>query len=127
MQASIQRFRRLLTALETWFAESCFLLEQKQFSHASAKRSECQLAISELAVLLQDADVRASLDADSQKRTTQLLERYRAESAKISDRKQRARQKIDALKSTHSRAKHFRNAYGAQSEFIFSSAFANRA
>ncbi len=127
MNPSVQRFQRLLGALEKWFSESCFLFEKEQFPEALETQSRCQLAINEIAVLLQQPQVRASVDGELQVRTTRLLKKYHEESAKFSFQKNRLHDRLNSLRATQTRAKTLRHTYGSQGEFTFNAAFANQA
>ncbi len=127
MTPSIQRFQRVLTALEQWFGETCSLFEREFFEEGLASQARCQVAIDELAVLLQEPEVRASIDGPMQQRTARLLDAYRREAERISAHKQRIQSSLTALKAKRSRASNFRHTYGTPRELALPNAFANQA
>ena len=127
MSPSVQRFQRILGVLEQWFAETCSLFEREFFEEGLASQARCQQAIDELATLLQNAEVRASIDGPTQQRTARLLENFRRECARISEQKQRIQNRLTALKSTRTRATSFRQTYGSPKDLNLPTAFANQA
>jgi hypothetical protein len=127
MSASVQRFQRVLRALEQWFEETCSLFEREFFEEGLASQSRCQDAIDELASLLQQREVRASIDAATQQRMARLMENYRREEARLSAQKQRIRSRLTSVQATRTRATSFRGTYGSPRDLNLPNAFANQA
>lgn len=127
MSASVQRFQRVLRALEQWFGETCSLFEREFFEEGLASQSRCQAAIDELAILLQQPEVRASIDAAMQQRMAHLMENYRREEARLSAQKQRIHSRLTSVQATRTRATSFRGTYGSPRDLNLPNAFANQA
>jgi|GEM_PF-5852271 len=127
MSASILRFQRLLGVLEQWFEETRSLFEREFFQEGLASQARCQAAIDELAVLLQQPEVRASIDASAQYRMERLMENFRRESVNLTAQKQRIRARLTSAKATQSRATYFRQTYGSPRDLNLPNAFANQA
>ena len=127
MSASVLRFQRLLGVLEQWFEETCSLFEREFFQEGLASQARCQVAIDELAVLLQQSEVRASIDGPMQYRLDLLLENFRRESVAITAQKQRIRARLTSSKATQSRATTLRHTYGSPRDLNLPNAFANQA
>ncbi|HEY9155897.1 MAG TPA: hypothetical protein VIM69_12245 [Opitutaceae bacterium] len=127
MSASVLRFQRILGALEQWFGETCSLFEREFFEEGLASQSRCQQAIDELAVLLQQPEVRASIDVTTQRRLAHLMENYRREATRISAQKQRIHSRLTSMQATRTRATSFRQTYGSPRDLNLPSAFTNQA
>jgi hypothetical protein len=127
MSGSVQRFQRVLCALEQWFEETCSLFEREFFEEGLASQSRCQEAIDELAILLQQPEVRASIDAATQQRMAQLIENYRREATRLSAQKQRIHASLTSAQATRTRATSFRQTYGSPRDLNLPNAFANQA
>jgi division protein CdvB (Snf7/Vps24/ESCRT-III family) len=127
MSSSVLRFQRILGSLEKWFEETRSLFEREFFAEGLASQSRCQEAIDELAVLLQQPEVRASIDAPMQRRLAQLMENYRREVTRISAQKQRIHSRLTSTQATRTRATSFRQTYGSPRDLNLPNAFANQA
>ena len=127
MSASVQRFQRVLHALEQWFEETCSLFEREFFEEGLARQSRCQEAIDELAVLLQQPEVRASIDPAMQKRMTHLMENYHRAAARVATQKQRIHSRLTTVQATRTRATSLRGTYGSPKDLNLPNAFANQA
>lgn len=115
METAQQMISRLLGSLEILTREEHLLLDQGQFSEATAVQAREQPLVARIVELLFQPGVAASLDDAVQARAQRLISAQRSQAERLDFAIGEARAHLEHLRVAQNRAQKLRPSYGAPS------------
>jgi hypothetical protein len=112
METPARKVQRLLGSLETLFDHAQFLVNAGEYSEVVDVQDRCQPLVDEIARLVLQPGVNASLDAETQARANRLLRRQLETIEKIASDKDVVREQLQVLSGVQAKTQLFRSAYG---------------